>query len=81
MIEGSMTRRTGGAVLAFATALLAGCVPLYLSNTYTTSTPKPASFDVGALAGEPVAALRLVAPANLQGLEPTLSLALDSLRK
>jgi hypothetical protein len=78
MIEGSMTRRIGGTVLAFATALLAGCVPLYLSNTYTTSTPKPASFDVGALAGEPVATLRLVAPANLQGLEPTLSLALDT---
>jgi hypothetical protein len=77
MIEGSMTRRTGGAVLAFTTALLAaGCGPVYLSDTYATSTPRPASFNVGALAGEPVATLGPVAPANLQGFSPTLSLAL-----
>jgi hypothetical protein len=64
-------------VLAFTAALLAaGCDPVYLSDTYATSTPRPASFDVGVLAGEPVATLGPVAPANLQGFSPTLSLAL-----
>jgi hypothetical protein len=77
MIEGSTTRRIVGTVLAFTAALLAaGCDPVYLSDTYATSTPRPASFDVGALAGEPVATLGPVAPANLQGFSPTLSLAL-----
>ena len=79
MIEGSKTRRIGGSILAFTGALLAaGCSPVYLSNTYTTSAPRAASFDVGALAGEPVATLGLVAPANLQGFSPTVSLALDT---
>jgi len=79
MIEGSKTRRIGGTILAFTgTLLAAGCSPVYLSNTYTTSAPRPASFDVGALAVEPVATLGLVAPANLQGLSPTVSLALDT---
>jgi hypothetical protein len=77
MIEGSMTRRIGGTVLAFTAALLAaGCGPAYLSNTYATSTPRPGSFDVGALAGQPMATLGPVAPANLQGVSPTVSLAL-----
>jgi hypothetical protein len=79
MIEGSKTRRIGGTILAFTgTLLAAGCSPVYLSNTYTTSAPRPASFDVGALAVEPVATLGLVAPANLQGFSPTVSLALDT---
>jgi hypothetical protein len=77
MIEGSMTRRGGGKVLAFAAALLAaGCGPVYLLDTYATSTPRSTAFDVAALAGEPVAILGPVAPANLQGFSPTLSLAL-----
>jgi len=77
MIEGSITRHIGGTVLAVTAALLAaGCGPVYLSDTYATSTPRPESFNVGALAGEPVATLGPVAPANLQGLGPTLSLAL-----
>lgn len=64
-------------VLAFAVALLAAaCGPVYLSNTYATATPRPASFDMGVLAREPVATLGLVAPANLQGLSLTVSLAL-----
>ena len=77
MIEGSMTRRIGGTVLAFtATLLAAGCGPVYLSDTYATSTLRPEFFNVGALVGEPVAILGVVAPASLRGLSLTLSLAL-----
>jgi hypothetical protein len=77
MIEGSMTRHIGGTALAFTAALLAaGCGPVYLSDTHATSTPRAESFDVGALASEPVATLGVVAPASLQGFSPTLSLAL-----
>jgi hypothetical protein len=77
MIEGSMTRYIGRTALAFtATLLAAGCGPVYLSDTHATSTPRAESFDVGALASEPVATLGVVAPASLQGLSPTLSLAL-----
>jgi hypothetical protein len=76
MTEGSMTGRIGGAFLTLTAALLASCGPAYLSDTYTTSTPRLASFDVGTLAGEPVATLGLVAPANLQGFNPTVSHAL-----
>ena len=79
MIDGSMSRRVGGTVFALAAALLvAACGPANLSNTYTTATLSPASIDVGGLAGEPVATLGVVAPANLQGLGPTLSLALTT---
>ena len=79
MIEGSMTRGIGGTVLAFTAALLASaCGPVYLSDTNASATPRPASFDMGALASEPVATLGLVAPANLQGFSPTVSLALAS---
>jgi len=77
VIEGSITRHIGGTVLAVTAALLAaGCGPVYLSDTHATSTPRPESFNVGALAGGPVATLGVVAPASLQGLSPTLSLAL-----
>jgi hypothetical protein len=62
---------------ATAAVLLAGCDPPYLSDTYATSTPKPASFDTSDLAREPVVVLAFVAPGNLQGLNPTLSHALS----
>ena len=75
MIAGSATRRIDRAILAFTAALVAGCGPAYLSDTYATSTPRPASFDVGTLAGKPVATLGLVA-GNLQGFSPTVSHAL-----
>jgi hypothetical protein len=56
-------------------ALLAvGCSPVYTSDSYTTSTPRTQSFEVGG--SEPVAVLGLIAPANLQGFAPTLSHAL-----
>ena len=57
--------------------LLAGCDPPYLSDTYATSTPKPASFDTADLARMPVVVLAFMAPGNLQGLGPTLSHAIS----
>ena len=72
-----MTGRIGGALLATAVLLLAGCDPPYLSDTYATSTPKPASFDTSDLSRMPVVMLAFVAPGNLQGLGPTLSHALS----
>jgi hypothetical protein len=69
--------RIGGALLATVVMLLAGCDPPYLSDTYATSTPKPASFDTSDLARMPVVVLAFVAPGNLQGFSPTLSHALS----
>lgn len=65
-------------ILMFAAALFAGCTPLYLSDTHTTSTPRSQLFDVAELAREPVATLGLLAPAGLQGLNPPLSHALNA---
>ena len=64
------------ALQVFIVVLLPGCDPPYLSDTYTTSTPEPKSFDTRDLAGMPVVVLAFVAPANLQGFSPTLSHAL-----
>ena len=73
-----MIGRIGGwALLATVVMLLAGCDPPYLSDTYATSTPRPASFDLSALPRMPVAVLAFVAPGNLQGFSPTLSYALS----
>jgi hypothetical protein len=69
--------RIGGALFATVVMLLAGCDPPYLSDTYATSTPKPASFDASDLARMPVVVLAFVAPGNLQGFSPTLSHALS----
>ena len=73
-----MTGRIGGgALLATVVLLLAGCDPPYLSDTYATSTPKPASLDTADLARMPVVVLAFMAPGNLQGLGPTLSHAIS----
>jgi len=69
--------RIGRVLLATAVMLLAGCDPPYLSDTYATSTPKPASFDTADLARMPVVVLAFMAPGNLQGLGPTLSHAIS----
>ena len=76
MIQISLTRHISGAILALWTALFAGCVPVYLWETHTTSTPRPQAFDVAVLTREPVATLGPLTPAGLQGFNPVLSHAL-----
>ena len=71
-------RQIRGAIIALSAALLTACSPLYLSQTYTTSTPGPQSPDVVELTREPVATLGLLAPGGLQGFSPFLSHALLS---
>jgi hypothetical protein len=78
MIQVSLTSRFYGKLLVFAAALLAGCTPIYLSDTHTTSTPRSQFFDVAELAREPVATLGFVTPASLQGFNPPLSHALNA---
>jgi hypothetical protein len=78
MIQVSVTGRFHGTILIFAGALLAGCTPLYLSDTHTTSTPRSQFFDVAELRREPVATLGLLTPAGLQGFNPPLSHALNA---
>jgi hypothetical protein len=72
-----MTGLVRGALVALILVLLPGCDPPYLSDTYTTSTPGPKSFDASELAGMPVVVLAFMAPSNLQGFSPTLSHALS----
>src|SRR5262247_1331343 len=67
-----MSRIHVGVIACFA-ALLAGCAPLYITRTHTTSTPRPQPPDMVDLAHEPVATLGLLAPASLQGFSPFLS--------
>ena len=61
-----------------AATLLAGCTPIYLWETHTTSTPRAEALDVAVLARERVATLGLVAPAGLQGFSASLSHALTT---
>ena len=72
MIQISLARRIVGSILGVWMTLLAGCTPVYLWDTNTTSTPRPQSFDVAT----PVATFGLLAPASLQGFSPFLSRAL-----
>src|SRR2546427_2847159 len=78
MIQVSLTSRFRGIIPLFAAALLAGCTPLYLSDTHTTSTPRSQLLDVAELAREPVATLGLLTSASLQGFNPSLSHALNA---
>jgi hypothetical protein len=59
-------------------ALVVGCTPVYMTNTYTSSTPKMQSFEARNLGSEPVAIIGLIAPAPLQGFAPSLSHALTT---
>lgn len=71
-----VTRQVSRAIIVFASVLLAGCTPLYMWDTNTTSTARPQSFDMGELSRQPVATISLIAPAGLQGYSTSLSHAL-----
>lgn len=78
MIQIHFTRRFRETMPLLAAALIVGCTPLYLSDTHTTSTPRPPSFNVTELAHQQVATLGLLTPAGLQGFNPPLSHALSA---
>ena len=78
MIRIYLVSRFRGMIPLLAGALIAGCTPLYLSDTHTTSTPRLQFFDVSELAREQVATLGLLTPAGLQGFNPALSHALNA---
>jgi hypothetical protein len=62
--------------------MVVGCTPVYMSDTYTSSTPKAQSFEASNLTSVPVAVLGFIAPPPLQGFAPSLSHALTTaLRK
>ena len=63
------------AIVGLVVALLAGCSPLYTLDASITSTPAT-QLNLSHLETERVAVMGLVAPANLQGFNPSLSLAL-----
>src|SRR5690242_20906853 len=63
------------AVALLLAACLSACTPLYTSDTYIRSTPRAHSL-VHNVSSDPVAALGAIAPANLQGFSPSLSLSL-----
>jgi hypothetical protein len=78
MIPIHLTSSFRGIIPLLAAALIVGCTPLYLSDTHTTSTPRPQFFNVTELAREQVATLGLHTPAGLQGFNPPLSHALNA---
>jgi len=55
-----------------AVCILTGCTPVSLTDTHITGTPQPQSFNTD----ERVAALDVIAPANLQEFAPVFSNAL-----
>src|SRR5262249_59571996 len=60
------------AVVLVAVCILTGCTPVSLTDTHITGTPQPQSFNTD----ERVAALDVIAPANLQEFAPVFSNAL-----
>jgi len=70
------TRARRRVAFGIATAVLAGCTPLHVWDTHTTSTPKSLGLDVADLARAPVATLGVVVPGGSQGLGPFLTHAL-----
>lgn len=78
MIPIHLTSSFRGIIPLLTAALTVGCTPLYLSDTHTTSTPRPQFFNVTELAREQVATLGLLTPAGLQGFNPPLSHALNA---
>jgi hypothetical protein len=75
--EAVMTKRgRRRAGIALSAALLAGCTPVHVWDTHTTSTPAAVALDVTDLAREPVATLGVVGPAGPHSLGPFLTHAL-----
>ena len=74
IIEGDLMKHSAGAIFVVAVSLLAGCTPLYMTDTHITGTPKPPIFNPA----DRVAALGLISPAGLQGFAPILSNALKT---
>jgi hypothetical protein len=66
----SVLHRFCFAILAFVGA---ACTPLYLSDSYVTSTPRTQYLNVSKLASERVGVLGVVAPPGLQGLSLSVS--------
>ena len=77
MIRVPAKPHTTAALLAISAVLFASCsYPFHKVDVHTMSTPRPQSIDVAEVAREPVATLGIVTPPGLQGLSPSLSLAL-----
>lgn len=64
--------------IGICAVLVAGCSPAYMSDIYTTSTPRTQSFNLRGIDPTPVAILGVVSPPGLQGFAPFLSHALVS---
>jgi hypothetical protein len=73
-MQGDLMKRSAGAVFLVVLPLLAGCTPLFSSDTHIAGTPKPQSFEVA----ERVATLDIIAPVSLQGLAPLFGNALST---
>lgn len=72
-------RVVGTSSIVLSAMFAAGCsTPFHMSDDHVTSTPRPPAVDMAMLACEPVASLGIVAPAGIQGLNPTLSHALTT---
>jgi hypothetical protein len=69
----SLSSRARFAILAFVAA---ACTPLYLSDSYVTSTPRSQHLSVSKLTSQRVGVLGVVAPPGLQGLGLSVSNAL-----
>ena len=67
-------KHSAGAFFVVAVSLLAGCTPLYMTDTHITGTPKPQTFNPA----DRVAVLGLISPPGLQGFAPLLSNALKT---
>ena len=64
------------AIVALSATLVAGCAPVRVSQSHTTSTLEPPNMTD--LAREPVATFGMLAPSGLQGFSPLLSYAFVS---
>jgi hypothetical protein len=74
---GIVTRDVSLRIILLLVVLLVGCTtPFYTWDASTTSTARPASFDIGELSYQPVATIGLIAPGGLVGYSTSLSHAL-----